>query len=555
MASCYLDNKIINFSTDDFLARGGQGSVYVKGNTVYKVYTNLTEMITSGKMKELQMINHPNIIIPEKFLTDSGNNNIGFTMPYIKNTVPLIKIFNNGYRDSVGFDGNDAINLINKMEKIIQYIHDKKIIQVDGNELNYLMNFDHSEPYFIDTDSFQTSNYPATVIKPNIRDWSTSGFSELTDWYSFAIIACQIFIGIHPFKGRHPGYGKDIKQRSIDCISIFNKDTRVNGSVRDFSYIPEGYMEWFIKLFEKGERIPPPTVSGTLKLKINTKTIIGNNLIDILLIKEYSCSKIINYKSNENDHYLLTDQGIESEKVIMNFPHKINFLMIDKDLLLIKKDNFNTLKIKSRNFDFNHSITCEQYFIYDNKLYIKNGSRLVEYIFKFLNSKYVIKNKIINIHPNSSKFHNGVISQVIFNKVILTIPVESNLIFNKIIKELENFNVIDAKYEKRVCILILENKISGNIDRARIIFNKNYSKYSFALFKDVDYIINFTVLDKGLVLEINEDGIMEVYFNNMDKILIKELKDDNISASWNLTHNLNDAMFFKDNKIFKLKMK
>ena len=46
-------------------------------------------------------------------------------------------------------------------------------------------------------DSYQTAHYPATAIMPSVRDWKVPlhDFSELSDWFSFAIVSFQVFLG------------------------------------------------------------------------------------------------------------------------------------------------------------------------------------------------------------------------------------------------------------------------------------------------------------------------------------------------------------------------
>ena len=60
----------------------------------------------------------------------------------------------------------------------------------------------------------------------SIRDPLTpkNGFNKLTDWYSYAIVTFQMYIGIHPFKGIHPDYKpKDLELRMKDGASVFDK--------------------------------------------------------------------------------------------------------------------------------------------------------------------------------------------------------------------------------------------------------------------------------------------------------------------------------------------
>src|SRR4030042_7024396 len=138
------------------------------------------------------------------------------------------------------------IHLVENIKKLIYFVHDKNCLIVDGNELNYLVNNDFITPYMIDVNSWQTPSYNATAIMPSIRDWSTTTFSELTDWFSFAIISFQLFIGVHPFKGTHKKYRRnDFVNRVKDSVSVFNSQVSLPPSARDFNLIPGSYKDWY----------------------------------------------------------------------------------------------------------------------------------------------------------------------------------------------------------------------------------------------------------------------------------------------------------------------
>src|SRR6478609_7422794 len=73
----------------DFLTSGGEGSIYVKGGTAFKVYNDQKKMIPVGKIQELSCLTHPNIIKPEDVLIDSNNKPVGYTMRFVNDTYAL----------------------------------------------------------------------------------------------------------------------------------------------------------------------------------------------------------------------------------------------------------------------------------------------------------------------------------------------------------------------------------------------------------------------------------------------------------------------------------
>jgi len=69
----------------------------------------------------------------------------------------------------------------------------------------------YKTPIFLDVDSYQTPSFHADALMESVRDplIQNNKFTELSDWYSFGIVVFQMYIGIHPFKGRHPNFKKN----------------------------------------------------------------------------------------------------------------------------------------------------------------------------------------------------------------------------------------------------------------------------------------------------------------------------------------------------------
>jgi len=67
----------VRFSQNDFIAKGGEGEVYGQGRTIYKIYINPLKMIPEAKIRELQEIDHHDVLKPQDILLDAQNKPIG----------------------------------------------------------------------------------------------------------------------------------------------------------------------------------------------------------------------------------------------------------------------------------------------------------------------------------------------------------------------------------------------------------------------------------------------------------------------------------------------
>jgi serine/threonine protein kinase len=137
-------------------------------------------------------------------LLNDHNKPIGYTMKYLTDTYQLVRLFTKKFRDVNNIKPNQILKLVQHMQNVIhKNIHPNRILLVDINENNFLVDKQFKTVHFIDVDSYQTPFFPATALMESVRDRHTKGFNENSDWFSFAVLSFQMFIGIHPFRGTH----------------------------------------------------------------------------------------------------------------------------------------------------------------------------------------------------------------------------------------------------------------------------------------------------------------------------------------------------------------
>ena len=75
------------------------------------------------------------------------------------------------------------------------------------------------------------------------------------------------------------------------------------------------------------------------------------------------------------------------------------------------------------------------------------------------------------------------------------------------------------------------------------------------MIKDVDYdSINFTCLDNGVGVLMVDDAL-EIFLNRMDKPDVKRIEDPILNSEMRLCKSGTQLRFFRDNKLYAMKMK
>ena len=534
-----------------FIAEGGEGRVYGRDNLIYKIYFKPDKMIPLAKIDELSTLDSPNIIRPLQVVFDKKNVAVGFTMKWEKDNVALCKLFTNDFWNRFNITPDLVVKLVKQIVYNIKYIHSKNCLIVDGNEMNYLVNDqDFSTPYFIDVDSYQTPHFPATAIMPSIRDHHSKGFSELTDWFSFAIIATQLFVGIHPFKGSHPKYKRtELEKRMRDNVSIFNKNVSIPSAARDFNCIPVTYKDWFIRMFEKGERLDPPDIEGKISMFVKAKVVQSSGAFILVLFKDYK-------NSTARPDIELDTKVIGAHIAytsLTNTPIRVD--VASRKLVF---HNFKGEEIPS-------NLACTHKTIINGKLVVLNGDKLMEVSLEEFQGKGFNAPNIVpvvktfwNVLPNATKLFDGLAYQDVLGKAYFVIPYVGDTSRTSCmiqqIKELEGYRVLEGKHDSNVVMIIAfkDNKY----DRFIFKISEDYRMYECIKFEDVEYHIpNFVTLDNGIVVSINPDDEVEIFSKKLGKPDIKIIKDPAVDFDMKLLKRGVDVYVMKGSELYKMSMK
>ncbi|MCP5419594.1 MAG: hypothetical protein H6969_03730 [Gammaproteobacteria bacterium] len=549
----------VTLTDADFMTEGGEGRIYARGDTTYKIYTQAAKMIPLAKIQELSVLDKPSIIRPQDVLLDSADRPVGFTMVRVRRALPLPRLFTSDFRRRQGIDAGSTLRLVQAMQEVIGFIHTQHCLIVDGNETNYLVpEQDFTQAYFIDVDSYQTPGFPATAIMPAIRDWHTWPFSMLSDWFSFAIIACQLFIGIHPYKGKHPGFKKyDLEGRMKAHVSIFNKEVVVPASARDFSHIPTAYRDWFVRLFEQGQREPPPSQAGGLRPLTPAPRMIGAADFTLTLLASFD-EPIRSVKSYAGIRVVMTESVCHVGKT--RYPMRA----LDMDVLFTPRshtpcavfvDQGRLCVVNLRSGQpLASAFLAERCWVVDNTLYTLQYDNFLEIRLSELGDRLLLApGSAWKVLPQATVPLHNLLYQNMLGRAHLAIPMRAGACQIIAVPELDGSKIISGRWERGVAMLVVHT--AGRYDRLTLRFNTEHTRYHARREENVDTAsINFVTLDNGVCIDLSDDAL-QLFFADPANDTRKTILSPAVDSSLSLAKEGTQVLCYRGEQLYALSMK
>lgn len=551
----------VTLTDKNYIAAGGQGQIFKVNNMAVKIYHDKTKMIPEDKIIELSKISSKYVLKPIN-IAYSKNAFAGFTMDFLPNSNPICKLFTKAYKTNNNISIQDIVELVKHMQKTVQEIHDSECLIVDLNEMNLMVpENNHKEAYFIDVDSFQTKHHRATAIMDSIRDRTIKNnqWSILSDWYSFSIIAFQLYIGIHPYKGSHPKYKPaEWQKRMDDNVSVFDKSVSLPSVCNPFTVIPSKMLDWMKDVYMKNDRSIPPDIDASVPIVVPDQiiTIQGNETFEI--------SDIFSFKDHMREvyeffgvKYFISDRNIYKDGVtIREIPDKPDKIALcasySHDVIVCTLKN-SMLKFEKLNGEIISSIKAKSIMIYDNIAYAIMDDGLYENTFKEMNGRlFHSLRKISNVSELTTQAYPGVIYQNLLSRHYMTVPV-GPVVFAGDIVELSGHRILSMKRCRNIIVVISE----CNKEYVRTVLKFKESSFKFEyecrVDKDIDFDdINMAVLVNGIVILQVDGGKIQI-FKEFGKV--KEIEKVPFSSDMQLKSFGNSVYLMSDKNFYILKLK
>jgi hypothetical protein len=564
----------IHLDSTDFKAQGGEGAIFVKGSTAYKIYTDPQKTISPAKIQELSVLTESNIIRPLDLLLDSKSQPIGYSMRYVGKSFALCQLFPRAFRQRNNLTPELTLQLVRKLQDGVKHVHSKGILIVDLNELNFLVAEDFSDVYFIDVDSYQTRSFPATVLMESVRDRQAQTFTTGSDWFSLAVVSFQMFVGIHPFKGTYaPLENPSDKATKLDermraNISVLHPGVSVPPSCLPFSVIPPAYLDWYKAVFEMGQRIPPPdrlpeSLPHGLIVKPGRSLSpappgISSNLdtsnFEVTELREFD-SEILSHDGSitvtKKSIYFGGRQYAKpvSDVRVAITPRQRHLVVAFMDGL---KPHFYDM---TANMELGPAIEGEAIMLNDGRLYVKQNESILAIEFLELARQTLLTVRVVaNVMMKSTLLFDGLAIQNLLGASYAAIPTALDVCHQLRLAELDSYQVVDARLLRNVLIVVATK--SGIYDKLIFRFADDFNSYDVRVVANTAAIdIDFTVLDSGIVLNVTDEGDVEVFSRSRNSPQIKVISDPAIRGDVTLFHVGTQALIARENRLYRIKMR
>ncbi len=546
----YRNEKKVRLTQAEFKAQGGEGAVYVKDGTAYKIYADPAKMIPPAKIGELSALTLPEIIRPQDVLTDARRAPVGYTMSSVAEAFVLCQTFPKAFREREGLSPDLALRLVRKLQEGVRHVHGQGILIVDLNEMNFLVDTQFEHIYFIDVDSYQTQNFGATALMESVRDRHATVWNEGTDWFSFAIVSFQMFTGIHPYKGKHPTL-KTLDERMHRNLSVLNSEVSLPSVCLPFDVIPRGWRDWYHAVLDCGQRIPPPQeFSAVIVVPKQIEQKIGSGQFTVTPWREFAGTVL-----SLTQGVTVTTEGIylgERRAADSEPGTKIGLTMPSRHIVKAWLD-----KGQVRLFDLTRSVAIdadipgEQLMATDGRLYVKSGAALREIDFLEMPQQLWPQVKTVGtVLENATQLFEGVAVQSLLGAWYASLLPKRGHCYQVRLPELDGAQILDARLQGGV--LMVAAARSGRYEKWIFRFDADFSAYDARGIADVSTTnSNFVVLDHGVCLHLTEGDELEIFPARKGGAGRKAITDSALGGDCRLLGDGAQALFARGNKLFQ----
>lgn len=497
---CKIGGKLITLPDSQYLGAGGQAAVYRHGKDVVKIYHDPAQLPPASKLSEIQALTDSHLVTPRELVYNATDGTLaGFSMREVTGCEPICKWFTQSFKQAHGITQSNVLETAAILQKAMVQTHIEKVLFVDFNELNILVStVDKVTPAIIDLDSVQTPHHHATAIMESIRDPQIqhNKWTELSDWYSWAIIVFNALVNIHPFKGTHPAYKvKDWPLRKERSASVFDQGVRLPPSCPALSSVPTRLLGWFQDEFQKGNRSTPPPVDSRAPVPIvSAPPVIRPTTGNYDVQRVFSADDVIqNVFVNAGRAYYIVAGKVFTDRnqLLFDVGKVISILWNENEPIYV-----NTAGAALRQDRSVVTMIAGDVMTANGCAYSLHGTHFQEHTPLMMGAKSWLGEQVLeNVHPLTSRLFDGIVYQNLLGKAYFSAPYKAGSCAIFAVPLLDGHRILDAKCQnlrafihseksgKHYCTTILLKK-DGTVDHALQWDLQDYEPVNFAVRAD-----------------------------------------------------------------------
>jgi hypothetical protein len=341
-------------------------------------------------------------------------------------------------------------------------------------------------------------------------------------------------------------------------ISVFNSEVSIPKSCYPLDVIPEGYKQWFKAVLEDGKRVVPP-VDGKYVIAVAAKIdkISGTDNFDISEIDMFE-GNVIDFYSLYGARVTVTTEWVYlGSKQVAKTDSRVGIVVTPKmnHVILVKQNGSLDLTDLNTRQKLIFNTAVETFMCYDGRLYVKHDGTISEVEFIELPSSIIVQPKpMANVLEQATQVFDGVVVQSLLGACYVSVFPQASSHYQVKIDEINDHRIINAKFVSGVLMVLGEKK--GRYDRFVVRFSSSYTSYDITVVKDVGPVdLNFTVLDNGICVMINEKEEMELFQNRQGSQSKRVIDDPDIHGDMILFKDGQRTMFARGNSLYSLTMK
>lgn len=568
----------VTLTQQHFVATGGQGSVYARNNIAYKIYADPKHAIPDAKFQALSVLTDPSIIKPQNMLQNEKDVPIGYTMRAVPDSYTFCQFFTKAFRDRNNVTQDQVVTLAEKLQEHVDHVHKAGILVVDLNELNLLVPKTLDDVVLIDVDSYQTPGYPATVIMPSVRDYSVKAadFSTLSDWYSYAVLAFQLFVGAHPYKGTHQPTmaiekDKRLEHRMRHNISAFDPEVSLPKVCYPFDVIPQAFRDWLKAVLQDGKRLHPPSLTGVQAAVITTQMTpfrVASGSLVISEFRDLEGRTLVQYVESSGQILTLSTKGSKDMRIDLNGrvlysgPHLPGETLIgftpkmNAPIALNLHNGKLTFLDLTRKHREDLGIEALNIAKSGERFYVRNSGQVLEVEFAELQDKTIVtaSHAVANTMELASKLYEGAVIQNMIGSIFVSLFPRSKEGHQVRIPELDTYRIQDAKFDGGV-LMVVGSK-DGVYDRLIFRFSEDYQTYDLRTVSDIAPSgLNFVTLANGVCVSMTEEEKIEAFSSKKGSAGLKVVEDPALGNDMRFLKVGGKVGFERAGKVYQMSLK